>query len=132
VTLDSNFSDNWLLCERDKNSKLISLEKCRKTTGPLKLFDDRHSVVRFTRLKIDFGILPCSLLPHRDSISNEYDEIALICPVSRLFVRFKSTKEGKDKKEGGIVPFSKLSFNLNLISFSNPVILLGKGPSNLL
>jgi len=47
---------------------------------------------------MDFGILPCSLLLFRDSVSKEYDEIALICPVRRLFDRFKYTKEGKDNK----------------------------------
>jgi hypothetical protein len=71
---------------------------------PLKLFDDRHSVVRLARLKIDNGIFPCSLLPHRDSVSNEYDEIAPICPVILLFAISKCTKEGKDNKEEGIVP----------------------------
>jgi hypothetical protein len=101
-------------------------------TTPLKLFDDRHSVVRFSRLKIDSGIFPCSSLPHRDNVFNEYDEIAPICPKSRLFDRYKYTKEGKDNKEEGIVPFRKLSFNLNSTSFWNPVIVLGRGPLNLL
>jgi hypothetical protein len=95
------------------------------------LFDDRPRKIKFSRLKMDSGILPCSLFPLRNSCVNEYDEIALICPVNRLFLRYKSSKEGKDNKEGGIVPFSKLSFKYNTVSFGNFENLLSRGPSNL-
>ena len=51
---------------------------------------------------MDFEILPCSLLLLRYSHFREYDEVALICPVSRLFDKSNATKNGKDNKEGGI------------------------------
>ena len=101
-------------------------------TYPLKVFDDRSKSVRFTRLKIASGILPFNLLWDKDNLSKEYDEIALICPENWFSDRSKSTKDGKDKHQEGIVPFSKLPSKANDIRFENPVILLGRGPSNLL
>jgi hypothetical protein len=51
-------------------------------TTPLKLFDDKQSVVRFARLKIDSGIWPCSLLLDSFRWYKEYDEMTLIIPVN--------------------------------------------------
>ena len=76
--------------------------------------------------------MPCNLLWDKNNVSKEYDEIALICPESWFPDRSNCFKDGKDKHQEGIVPFSKFPRNHNHVRFENPVILLGRGPSNLL
>jgi hypothetical protein len=54
----------------------------------------------------------------RYSSSKEFEENASsICPVSQLFDRSNSFKDGKDKHHKGIVSFSKLSLNAETSNF---------------
>jgi len=113
--------------ERERLFRFWNFEKSLKLTKRLKLFEDRHKLVRFTRLKRDSGIFPCNMLLHKNIYSKECEEIAvLMCLVNWLFDRSKYTKDGKDTDQEGIVPFNVLLLSHNAVRFERSVILLGR------